>query len=113
MDIESWNAQLRKGAAEFIVLALLEAEARSGVALLDAVSGHTHVGLSDGTLYPLLRRLERDGRIAGTWEEARGKGRAMKVYRLTQAGRAALKQMRFLWAGFSHDVAKLTGDSGS
>lgn len=110
MNIERWKSQLRKGAAELVVLALLEAQPRTGVALLDALDTHPNVGISDGAMYPLLQRLEKEGRIQGGWQIPSGGERPIKIYTLQQAGKKALKQMRSSWALFSNDVTNLLGE---
>lgn len=110
MDVEGWKSQLRKGAAELAVLAMLSERDRSGIGLLDGFAPLGEIGLSDGTIYPLLNRLEREGRIKGRWETPKGGGRAEKTYALTPEGRAALKAMRAAWAGFRDQMTSLVGD---
>jgi PadR family transcriptional regulator PadR len=110
MDVESWKSQLRKGAAELAVLALLDGKALSGIGLLDALGERTEMGLSDGSIYPLLNRLEREGRIAGRWETPKGGGRGQKLYALTVDGRTALKSMRGAWSGFKDELTAIVGD---
>lgn len=110
MDFEAWKSQLRKGAAELAVLALLDGSARSGIGLLDALGARPEIGLSDGSIYPLLNRLEREGRVAGRWETPLGGGRGQKHYSLTAEGRAALKSMREAWIGFRDDLTTIVGE---
>lgn len=110
MDFEAWKSQLRKGAAELAILALLDGDAKSGIGLLDALERHPEIGLSDGSIYPLLNRLEREGRIAGRWETPPAGGRGQKLYLLTDDGRAALKSMRGAWIGFRDDLTMIAGE---
>lgn len=110
MDVHAWKSQLRKGAAELAVLALLDESERSGIGLLDALGEHPEVGLSDGSIYPLLNRLEREGRITGAWATPDTGGRGQKIYRLTRNGRTALAQMRAAWTGFRDQLSTLVGD---
>jgi len=107
MYVDGWKSQLRKGAAELAVLALLNKDARSGIGLLDALGEHPEVGLSDGSIYPLLNRLEREGRINGSWQTPDAGGRGQKIYRLTRTGRTALSQMRAAWIGFKDQLSTL------
>lgn len=109
MDLESWKSQLRKGAAELVVLALLNKGERSGIGLLDDLAASPALGLSDGSIYPLLNRLEREGRIVGVWTTPKQGGRGQKNYRLTADGRAALKQMSFVWTGFKNEISVIVG----
>ncbi|OFW99914.1 MAG: hypothetical protein A3E78_04865 [Alphaproteobacteria bacterium RIFCSPHIGHO2_12_FULL_63_12] len=110
MDVETWKSQLRKGAAELAVLALLETEAKSGIGLLDALELRPEIGLSDGSIYPMLNRLEREGRIEGRWRTPAGGGRGQKLYALTADGRAALKSMRAAWLGFRDELTMIVGE---
>ncbi|MFZ5616373.1 MAG: PadR family transcriptional regulator [Pseudomonadota bacterium] len=110
MDVETWKSQLRKGAAELAILALLDGRAKSGIGLLDALGARPEIGLSDGSIYPLLNRLEREGRIAGRWETPKGGGRGQKLYALTADGRRALGSMRAAWAGFRDELSAIVGD---
>jgi len=109
MEIERWKSQLRKGAAELAVLSLLDQAPLSGIGLLDRLRVHREVGLSDGTIYPLLSRLERDQRIKGEWELPADGGRPSKLYHLTDEGRVALSAMRQAWIGFRDDLSDITG----
>jgi PadR family transcriptional regulator PadR len=110
MDVEAWKSQLRKGAAELAVLALLDGAPKSGIGLLDDLEKRPEIGLSEGSIYPLLNRLEREGRIEGRWETPKGGGRGQKIYALTSDGRAALKTMRAAWNGFRDELTMIVGD---
>lgn len=110
MDVEAWKSQLRKGAAELAILALLDGAALSGIGLLDALGKRPEIGLSDGSIYPLLNRLEREGRILGRWQTPPGGGRGQKLYALTAEGRAALKSMRGAWIGFRDELTTIVGE---
>jgi PadR family transcriptional regulator PadR len=108
-DLDSWRSQLRKGAAELAVLAALAEQERSGAQLLDALGAPGEIGLSDGSIYPLLNRLEREGRIEGRWSQPKDGGRGQKAYRLTAEGRATLRRMRAAWAAFRDAVDRAIG----
>lgn len=110
MDIDRWKSQLRKGAAELVVLTLLEARSSTGVALLDALADYPNIGISDGAMYPLLQRLEREGRIKGAWQIPAGGERPLKIYTIKAPGRKALKKMRESWGLFSTDVTQVLGE---
>lgn len=110
MNIDSWKSQLCKGAAELAVLAILKRKSASGTKLLDILSDYPEIGLSDGTIYPLLSRLERDGRINGAWETPKGGGRGQKIYTITSNGKIALKTMNTAWTGFKEQLSIIIGD---
>ena len=110
MALDRWKSQLRKGAAELAVLALVKEEPRSGTELLDALSVYEEIGLSDGTMYPLLNRLEREGRISGVWAAPAGGGRGQKTYTITKPGIVALREMANCWSGFRNQLSQIVGD---
>lgn len=108
IDIEGWKAQLRKGAAEFAVLSLLSRKEMYGIELLDALSGAEGLGISDGTIYPLLKRLQTDGRIQARWEPS-VTGPPRKYYSLTQSGQNAVRSMGLAWSEFRDQLDRLAG----
>ena len=103
MDITSWQTQLRKGAAELVVLSLLRQGERYGVELLDKSGGSGGTGgvLSDGTLYPLLTRLEREGKIVARWVMADDARIPRKYYTLSADGEMLVAEMQRIWFEFS------------
>ncbi len=108
MDIEGWKAQLRKGAAEFAVLSLLGRKEMYGIELLDALSGADGLGISDGTIYPLLKRLQSEGRIQARWEPS-VTGPPRKYYSLTSEGHLAMAAMSQAWVEFRLQLDRLAG----
>lgn len=82
----------RLGYNAALILSALDAGSGYGLDVMD------RTGLSAGTVYPALRRLEELGRIDGEWEEeqaAHGEGRpARRYYRITPAGQAALQEAK-------------------
>lgn len=111
LNLESWTAQLRKGAAELAVLSLLERGEMYGIEILDAVAGADGLGISDGTIYPLLKRLQTEGRIAARWQKS-VTGPPRKYYRLTASGHEAVGIMRDAWAEFRAQLDRLAGYRG-
>lgn len=99
MDVTGWQAQLRKGAAELVVLTVLERRELYGLQILEAVGGPGIV--SEGSLYPLLNRLERDGKLIARWSlDDPAAAHPRKYYRLSPEGVALLQAMRPVWAEF-------------
>jgi PadR family transcriptional regulator PadR len=110
MDIIGWQTQLRKGAAELVVLAVLDGAERYGLQILEAAGGAGGV-VSEGSLYPLLNRLERDGKLTARWSFDEGAAHPRKYYRLSADGEALLKTMRPLWTEFRGAIAAIVETS--
>jgi PadR family transcriptional regulator PadR len=98
MDIAPWLAQLRKGAAELVVLAIVSDGECYGLQILEKANAAGDI-VSDGALYPLLNRLEKDGKIASHWVTDSGV-HPRKYYRLTKEGAATFKAMLSAWITF-------------
>ena len=102
--------ELRKGSAEFLVLALLEHEARHGYELSKLITARSRGELTFNvaSLYPLLYRLERRGWVQGKWVEKAGQ-RRRRYYALTALGRKVLRTQRESWADFVEAVRRVVG----
>jgi PadR family transcriptional regulator len=96
-------AQMRRGTLQYCVLALLVEDERYGFDLVRALSEADGMVTSEGTIYPLLSRLRRDGLVESTWQESTS-GPPRRYYRLTGAGRAALEGFRWEWSRFRNAV---------
>jgi PadR family transcriptional regulator, regulatory protein PadR len=109
MDRSALDRELKKGAAELLLLSLLEARPRHGYELgklIETRSGGRLVFHLD-SLYPLLYRLEERGWIKGAWVEKPGE-RRRRFYRLTATGKSVLAQQRETWDGFVEAVRLVT-----
>src|SRR2546421_8184366 len=89
-------AQMRRGTLQYCVLALLAGEERYGFDLVRGLAAVDGMVTSEGTIYPLLSRLRRDGLVASTWRESTS-GPPRRYYRLTEAGVAALRGVLGGW----------------
>jgi PadR family transcriptional regulator PadR len=84
MAPENWQEQLRRGTLELAVLLAIAPERRYGLEILRHLE-FADLVLAEGTIYPLLARLEREGLLAAEWVEGQGP-RPRKYYQLTIAG---------------------------
>jgi PadR family transcriptional regulator, regulatory protein PadR len=96
-------AQLRRGTLEYCVLALLDGGERYGLDLVRRLGQVEGMMTSEGTVYPLLGRLRRDGLVATTWRESPS-GPPRRYYHLTPGGRQALDAFAREWASFRDAV---------
>ena len=110
IDLPALDRELKKGAAELLLLSMLEARPRHGyelAKLIETRSGGRLVFHLD-SLYPLLYRLEERGWIKGAWVEKPGE-RRRRFYRLTTTGRRVLVQQRTTWDDFVEAVRLVSG----
>ncbi|MGQ0680332.1 MAG: PadR family transcriptional regulator [Actinomycetota bacterium] len=95
--------QMRRGFLEYCVLALLKDRQYYGFDLVRALSEVEGMVTSEGTIYPLLTRLRKDGQVETSWEESPS-GPPRRYYRLTDKGREALEQFTKEWVRFKDSV---------
>ncbi|WP_306232218.1 PadR family transcriptional regulator [Agrococcus beijingensis] len=102
MTAPSAAPQLRRGVLGPLVLALLERRERYGLEIVRELSALDLVA-SEGTVYPLLTRLQESGAIASEWVVS-DLDRPRRYYRLTAAGRDELAAFRGDWPVFARAV---------
>lgn len=101
------NAQFKKGVLEMCVMALLGLRDRYGYELVQDISQRFEI--SEGSIYPLLRRLLTEGYVS-TYLQESGEGPARKYYSLTAQGIAARDLLIHEWTEFSDAVCSLIGE---
>jgi PadR family transcriptional regulator PadR len=89
---DNWTVQVRKGLLDVCILRSMADKERYGFELVKTLADVPGLGLTEGTLYPLLSRLRVQGLVTTRLEESSA-GPARKYYTLTSEGRRVLKQM--------------------
>ena len=100
---ETLRQELRRGSLILAVLGQLKRE-HYGYTLRTKLASQG-IELDEGTLYPLLRRLESHGLLVSEWREE--DSRKKRFYRLSQAGRTVLKQLAAEWEGLNVSLSRL------
>lgn len=97
-----------KGHLDMIVLAALAAGPAHGYAIIEEIKQRTAgaFDLPEGTVYPVLHRLEQAGLLAGRWVTAES-GRRRRVYAITRRGQRELGEQRAVWERFSEAIGSL------
>ena len=104
MKADTLNGQL-----DPLILATVAEEPAHGYAILQRLKERSSgaFDLAEGTIYPALHRLERDGLLNSTWST--DSGRRRRVYSLTRSGTSALEVRRQEWKHFAHAVEAVMG----
>jgi PadR family transcriptional regulator len=84
--------QLRKGILELAVMGVLYHERHYGYSLVRVLSERGSIALKEGTIYPILARLDRDGLVGSEWVES-DQGPPRKYYALTASGRQLFDEL--------------------
>ncbi len=103
---ETIQVQLKKGVLELCVLALLSRG--DGYAYDIASRLAKGIDMGEGTIYPLMRRLQQDG-LVDTYLQESASGPPRKYYRLTAAGRSSFESQKTEWASFAKAVEDILG----
>jgi PadR family transcriptional regulator PadR len=101
-------AQMRRGLLPYCVLAMLRDTERYGFELVQALGSVDGMVTGQGTIYPLLSRLRRQGMVGTTWPESAA-GPPRRYYQLTAAGRTALAEFTRDWTQLRDSVDTLLG----
>ena len=101
--IEKMRMELRRGSLTIAVLAQLRAE-HYGYTLRKALAD-LGLAIDEGTLYPLLRRLESQGLLTSEWREE--DKREKRFYRLSAEGRKVLSQLLDEWRGLNASLDRI------
>ncbi len=105
MTIDQKLSPLRKGLLEFLVLKIVSGTTVYVADILKRLSG-TEFATQEGTLYPLLSKLRREGLVEYRWQESDA-GPPRKYYRLTAAGQAQLGELDDYWARINKTISEL------
>ena len=85
-SIDNWEAQIRKGWLDVAILATLWQGRQYGLEIIRELETRSDLVVAEGTVYPVLSRLRREGLIEGKWEES-DSGHPRRYYKLTAAGK--------------------------
>src|SRR5918911_5710190 len=100
MSHESWQEQLRRGTLDLAILLTVSSGPLYGLAIIQHLEEFTDLVVTEGTIYPILGRLTREGLLDATWVEGEAP-HARKYYRLTRRGQERLATMESEWRAFS------------
>ena len=105
MNVENSKSQMRKGMLEYCILLLLKSGPAYSNDIIRSLK-EANMIVVDGTLYPLLSRLKKDGLLGYNWEEST-QGPPRKYYRLSPAGREWLESLDVAWEELTQTVSML------
>ena len=105
MSVNERFAAIRKGLLEFLILRIVSADKVYVADILQRLSA-TEFATQEGTLYPLLSKMRREGLVDYEWQESEA-GPPRKYYRLTAKGRSQLAELNDYWKDINTTVNQL------
>lgn len=100
--------QFKKGILEIVLLKLLSQREQYGYELIGSLNAKSpFFEIKEGTLYPILYRLEDEQLMETRWEQSEARGIPKKYYRITPKGQAVLERAAALWLDFAADVEQI------
>jgi PadR family transcriptional regulator, regulatory protein PadR len=106
MPLDTWQEQLRRGGLDLAILLTVSAGPRYGLAIIQHLDAFTDLVVTEGTIYPILGRLTREGLLQAEWVEGEAP-HARKYYRLTRLGEKRLADMKAEWRAFTEKIDRL------
>lgn len=111
--MSAYSRELLKGAADTLVLSTFADGEKYGYQVVKDIERRSEgfFRFKEGTIYPILHRLERQGLLHARWENMPN-GMERRYYALTAAGRSALEDKVAEWTGFARAVSHVTASMG-
>lgn len=106
MSADTWHEQLRRGSLDLAILLSVASGPRYGLAVIQHLEAFTDLVVTEGTIYPILGRLTREGWLDAYWVEDEAP-HPRKYYRLTRAGARRLSEMKTQWRTFTEKIERL------
>lgn len=91
--MENKIKQLRKGILELAIMECLHYESHYGYSLIKTISGKSQIGITEGTIYPILSRLSKESLVKSEWVESK-QGPPRKYYSLTEKGKKVYQVLK-------------------
>ncbi|MCH5170932.1 MAG: helix-turn-helix transcriptional regulator [Oscillospiraceae bacterium] len=102
-----YSKELLKGSTGLLILSILKKEDLYGYRIIREleIASENAFEMTEGTLYPILHALEKEGALESYWREIDGRSR--KYYHITKKGLRQLSEKQKEWESFSHSVTKV------
>ena len=105
MNLDSKFTPIRKGLLEFLILKIIAADKVYVADMLERLSA-TEFATQEGTLYPLLSKMRREGLLDYEWRESDA-GPPRKYYKLTTKGKSQLTELNEYWKSINATISQL------
>lgn len=97
MNLEEWKSQLKRGILEYCILLLINSKSNYGYEIINEISQWDIIAAKESTVYPLLRRLQKEQYLASEWKDSSEGLPPRKYYKITEKGKEYLESMSSEW----------------
>lgn len=109
MNIDDWRSQIKRGTLGFCVLKLIARKPSYGYEIISMLDKYPILAAKENTIYPLLRRMLKDGYISSAWLDGVEGLPPRKYYSITGAGREYLEAMAAEWLALQSEIEDIIG----
>jgi len=110
MSHETWQEQIRRGTLDLAILLSVSSGPRYGLAIIQHLETFTDLVVAEGTIYPILGRLTREGLLEARWVDGEA-AHPRKYYELTRLGTKRLGEMAGAWRDYVKKIDRLMAAS--
>ena len=111
MNLDKWKSQIVRGTLEYCILLMLSRKTYYGYEILQELNKYPIISSTESTVYPLLRRLQKEKYLQSTWKESTEGLPPRKYYSLTVEGKKYLKALEQEWQNLLFSISRLKGDT--
>lgn len=104
---EEWLSQIKRGTLEYVIIGLISNKDRYGYDLIQILDNYPMLKTKESTIYPLLRRLLKNGYLESYWENMGEGVPARKYYCITDKGVSYLHQLDDDWSALVESISEL------
>ena len=104
--LDTWKSQLKRGTLPLFILNIINDNTLYGYELIKKIMETSSIQVSEGTLYPLLNRLNKENLVSYSWVEQES-GIPRKYYSLTNEGKEVLNEMNIHWNFIENSLNKI------
>jgi len=110
MNIDEWKSQIKRGTLEYCILLLINKRAYYGYEIINEFGRWPIITAKESTIYPLLRRLQKENYLSSFWQETSEGLPSRKYYAITEKGIEYLKLMSIEWEDLIIAVSIMKGE---
>lgn len=110
MNLDKWKSQLVRGTLEYCILLMFSKKTYYGYEILQELSKYPIIASTESTVYPLLRRLQKENFLQSTWQDSVEGLPPRKYYSLTSEGKQYIELLSEEWDNLLNAISNLKGE---